>query len=566
MAVSRLKSSAARRAGSSRREFVKRSGGVALALSAGPLLKACGGSDSEDNPAAPQAPIGSFQHGVASGDPLSDRVILWTRVTPAAAGSMLVDCVVASDPSMANIVTRTAATTDAARDYTVNIDVAGLQPNNTYYYRFEVAGAQSPVGRTRTLPVGTASRLRMAVVSCASLAHGFFNAYRRIAERADLDVVVHLGDYIYEYGNNEFGSLRSYEPAVETVTLGDYRTRHAQYKRDTDLQEMHRQHPMIAIWDDHEVADNAHATGALNHTEGAEGAWTARVAAALQAYYEWMPVRPVDAADRRRNNRSFSYGNLVDLVMLEERLAARSPQVQTITGTSGLFAQSGEFTDPSRQMLGSAQEDWLATRLRMSTARWKIIGQGVMFAQLKVEPARNAAGGGLFINSDQWDGYQPARDRLYEVLKGSASSPPVDNVVVLTGDVHSSWAADLSQDPNNPDTATGGYDPATGAGSRAVEFITTSVTSPALIDLGVTEDVVMSINPHFRYVELTRRGYMLLDVDATRVVGEWWYVDTIESRSSGQVFGAAFQVQNAAQRLTPASQTSPRIDAPALAP
>jgi alkaline phosphatase D len=142
----------------------------------------------------------------------------------------------------------------------------------------------------------------------------------------------------------------------------------------------------------------------------------------------------------------------------------------------------------------------------------------------------------------------------------------VDNVVVLTGDVHSSWAADLSQDPNNPDTATGGYNPATGVGSRAVEFITPSVTSPAIIDRGVTKDVVMSINPHFKYVELTRRGYMLLDVDATRVVGEWWYVDTIESRSSGQVFGAAFQVQNAAQRLTPASQTSPRADAPTLAP
>jgi len=565
--MGRLRSNSVRRAGTNRREFVKRSGGVAFALGAAPLLQACGGADSDDRPGPPpQAAIGSFQHGVASGDPMSDRVVLWTRVTPAAPGPVTVDCVVASDSSMASVVTVTSTATDATRDYTVNVDVGGLQPNSTYYYRFAIAGAQSPVGRTRTLPTGTAARVRMAVVSCASLAHGFFNAYRRIAERADLDVVVHLGDYIYEYGNNEFGSLRAYEPPVETVTLSDYRTRHAQYKRDIDLQEMHRQHPMIAIWDDHEFADNANANGAANHTDGAEGTWGARVAAALQAYYEWMPVRVIDATDRRRSNRSFSYGNLVDLLMLEERLVARSPQLQTNTGTTGVFAQSGDFADPSRQLLGSVQEGWLAGRLRASTAKWKIVGQGVMFAQLKVEPAPNAAGGGRFLNSDQWDGYQPARDRLYDVLKGSSSSPPVDNVVVLTGDVHSSWAADLTQDPNNPDTATGGYDPATGAGSRAVEFVTTSVTSPPIVDPGIQVAAVKLINPHFKYIELTRRGYMLLDVDATRVVAEWWYVDTIETRSNGQSFGVAFQAQSTTKRLVTASQTSPRADAPALAP
>ena len=564
--MGRLKSTAVRRAGTNRREFVRRSGGIAFALSAAPLLQACGGANYDDPPGSPQAPIGSFQHGVASGDPLADRVILWTRVTPAAAGSVAVDCVVASDSSLANIVTGTSTTTDATRDYTVNVDVAGLQPNTTYYYRISIAGAQSPVGRTRTLPVGTATRLRMAVVSCASLAHGFFNAYRRIAERADLDLVVHLGDYIYEYGSNQFGSLRAYEPPVETLTLSDYRTRHAQYKRDSDLQEVHRQHPMVAIWDDHEFADNAHVDGAANHTEGAEGTWGARVAAAMQAYYEWMPVRVVDAIDRRRNNRSYAYGNLVDLIMLEERLVARSPQLQTDISGFGVFDQSGEFADPSRQMLGSAQEGWLAARLRESTAQWKIVGQGVMFAQLKVEPAPNAGGGGRFINADQWDGYQPARDRLYDVLKGNASSPPVDNVVMLTGDMHSSWAADLTQDPNNPDTATGGYDPATGAGSRAVEFVATSVTSPLVVDPVIPESAVKLINPHFKYIELTRRGYMLLDVDATRVVGEWWYVDTIETRSQGQSFGVAFQVQNGAKRLIPATQTTPRADAAALAP
>jgi len=457
-------------------------------------------------------------------------------------------------------------TTDAARDYTVKIDVAGLQPNTTYYYRFSIAGAQSPIGRTRTLPSGTATRLRIAVVSCASLAHGFFNAYRRIAERADLDLVVHLGDYIYEYGNGQFGNARAYEPPVEAITLTHYRTRHAHDKREADLQELHRQHPMIAIWDDHEVADNSNVDGALNHTEGAEGTWTARVAAALQAYYEWMPVRVVDAGNLRKNNRSFAYGNLVDLLMLEERLVARSPQLQTNTGTTGVFTQSGAFTDASRQMLGSEEEDWLATRLRASTAKWKFVGQGVMFAQLKVLPESNAAGGGRFVNTDQWDGYQPARDRLYEVLKGNATSAAVGNVVVLSGDAHSSWAADLAQDPNNGDTASGGYNPATGAGSRAVEFVSTSVTSPAFPEIGLAESALKLINPHFKYIELSRRGYMLLHADATRVVSEWWYVDTIANTSSGQSFGAAFQVQDGANRLAPAAQTTPRANPPALAP
>ena len=561
--MGQLKTSAAHRAGPNRREFIRRAGDTAVALAATSLLEGCGGkTDAGANP----SPSGSglFRHGVASGDPLSDRVILWTRVTPEAAGAMAVDCVVATDAALTNIVARVSLTTDAARDYTVKTDVAGLQPNTTYYYRFATAGAQSPIGRTRTIPAGTAARLRIAVVSCANLAHGFFNAYRRIAERADLDLVVHLGDYIYEGGN---AAIRAFEPAVETVTLADYRTRHAQYKRDVDLQEMHRQHPMIAIWDDHEFASNANATGSENHSEASEGTWAARVAAALQAYYEWMPVRVVDAADLRKNNRSFAYGNLVDLLMLEERLVARSPQLPGNVGTADIFTQTGAFTDPTRQMLGSDEEDWLATRLRTSTAKWKFVGQGVMFAQLKLQPAPNANGGGRFVNPDQWDGYQPARDRVYEILKGNASAPAVGNVVLLSGDAHSSWAADLNQDPNNADPASGGYDPDTGAGSRAVEFVATSITSAMILDTGgFAESVLQLINPHFKYIDLTRHGYLLVDADATRVVGEWWYVDTITTTNSGQSFGAAFQVQDGTNHLIAAAQTSPRAGAPALAP
>jgi len=190
-----------------------------------------------------------------------------------------------------------------------------------------------------------------------------------------------------------------------------------------------------------------------------------------------------------------------------------------------------------------------------------------MFAQLKIVPASNADGGGRFINPDQWDGYQPARDRLYDVLKGGGSVPGVGNVVVLTGDAHTSWAADLTQDPNNDDLGSGGYDPATGEGSRAVEFVDTSVTSPTFYDTqGLAASTVRLINPHFKYIDLTRRGYMLIDADASRVVSEWWYVDTVATPSSGQSFGAAYQVQDAANRVTPAGQTSPRANPPPPAP
>jgi len=562
--MGRIRTSTVRRMGTSRRNFLRRTGAAAVALGTGSLLAACGGGS--DDPVAIPAGSGTFRHGVASGDPLADRVILWTRVTPASTGSVSLECVVATDPGFSSIVVRQSLSADATADYTVKTDVTGLQAQTTYYYRFSSGGATSAVGRTRTLPAGNASRLRLAVVSCSNLAQGYFNAYRRVAERADLDLVLHLGDYIYEHGASS-GDVRIHEPATETVTLSDYRTRYAQYRRDADLQELHRQHPMIAIWDDHDIASNANVTGSQNHTEGAEGTWTARVAAALQAHYEWMPVRVVDAANPRKDYRSFAYGNLVDLMMLEERVLARSPQLPTNTSIDNVFTQDGAFADPSREMLGAEQHDWLAGRVRSSTAKWKFVGQGVMLAQLKILPATNAAGGGRFINPDQWDGYQPARDRLFDVLKGSGGLPAVDNVVVLTGDAHSSWAADLTQDPNNGDLASGGYDESSGAGSRAVEFVDTSVTSPSFYDtFGLAASTLRTINPHFKYIDLSRRGYMLVDADATRVVSEWWYVDTVASPSSGQSFGAAFQVQDGTRHLVPAGPTAPRTNPPAPAP
>ena len=334
---------------------------------------------------------------------------------------------------------------------------------------------------------------------------------------------------------------------------------------------MHRQHPLVAIWDDHETANNSWKEGAENHQPATEGAWSTRVRAALQAYYEWMPVRVADPTQPRNNYRCYAFGDLADLLMLEERLGARSEQLpMTIALPNGqmAFAQVGPYLDPTRQMLGANEEAWLFEKLRKTGTRWKVLGQGVMFAQLKAVGAPNALGGGAFLNSDQWDGYAPARERIYNVLKGGASGPKVDNTVVLTGDIHSSWAADITPDPNNPSTNAGGYNPITGEGSLAVEFVGTSVSSPG-IDTDTSGAVAASLkpaNPHFKYINLNRRGYLLMDLTPERAVGEWWYVDTVEAHSNIETFAIAFETRSGANRLTASVQTTPRADAPALAP
>jgi alkaline phosphatase D len=543
-----------------RRGFLRRSGGTAAALAAAlPMAGAVAAADKS-----------LFLHGVASGDPLADRVILWTRITPASPRRTVeVRWEMATDPALSRPVARGVVRTDASRDHTVKVDAGGLRPGTTYYYRFVCEGVASPTGRTRTLPAGATPHVRIAVASCSNHAAGWFNAYRRIAERADLDLVLHLGDYLYEYGPNEYGSVREPDPPHEMVVLSDYRRRHAQYKSDPDLQELHRQHPVVAIWDDHEITNDSWRDGAQNHTEGAEGSWPGRVQQGLQAYYEWMPVRQPDPAQPRRNQRAFRIGDLIDLVMLEERLGARSQQLAATIPTAfgNGFVQAGAFADPGRTLLGTEQEAWLGHRLRTSIARWKFIGQGVMFAQLKLAGAPLAQGGGVFLNTDQWDGYQPARNRLYAVLEGDAANPPVGNVVILTGDIHSAWAADLSRDPNNPVVAAGGYDPASGAGSRAVEFVGTSISSPGVDDPGdQIAALLRSINPHFKHIDLNRRGYMLLDATPERVVCEWWNVETVQVPSPLQTFGVAFEVRHGSNRLAPAAQTLAPAAPPAPAP
>lgn len=551
------------RSGYTRREFLRRGAGAAAVLG----LPACGGGSSGGRAPADGAAQTVFRHGVASGDPLQDRVVLWTRISADRAAPQRVEVVMATDPGLTQNLRRFEGEASAEHDWTVKIDADGLAPGTTYYYRFSTLGQDSPVGRTRTLPSGRVDRLRIAVLSCASYAHGFFNAYARVAERADLDLVLHLGDYLYEYGNGEYGDARDYEPAHEILDLEDYRTRHGYYRLEPELQELHRQHPLVCVWDDHESANDAWQGGAQNHQPDLEGDWAPRKAAAQRAYAEWMPIRAPDPA---RIFRSFTLGDLAELVMLDTRLFARSEPLTPTLGVPGIpfgvFTASGPFLDPARTLLGDEQEAWFIDRLRRTPARWKLIGQQVMFGQLKLLGAANALGLSQYINADQWDGYPVARQRIFDALAGDADTPAVDNAVVLTGDIHTAWAMDLTPDPNHLLPALGGYNALSGEGSRAVEFVATSVTSPGLEDLRLVEPVLRLNNPHLKHVNLAAKGYLLLDLTPARCLGEFWNVDTIATRGRGQHLDAAFETLDGGNRLRAAPASQPRVDAPLLAP
>ena len=556
----------------SRREFLRRGGYASLALAA-PVLPSCSNDGDRTSNTLAGTPLETvFLHGIASGDPLSDRVILWTRVTPPAGMSSVPGSVkVYQEPGLTTLVGSMDFSASAARDFTVKLDFTGLRPGTAYYYRFEALGFQSVIGRTRTAPAAGVSRLRFGVVSCSSYAHGYFNAYSHLAKRADMDAVLHLGDYIYEYGTGEYGDVREYEPPHEILTLDDYRTRHAQYRRDADLREAHRQHPFITVWDDHETANNAWRDGADNHTEGAEGAWVQRKAWAIQAYYEWLPIRQADPGNAERIYRAFHYGDLADLVMLDTRIIDRDLQ-------AGLL-DAAAINDEARKLLGPAQLAWLSEQLGAPGATWRLLGQQVMFGQLRIPslPELSALSGipieqlqtllqslplvstgGLMINTDQWDGYRAERARLFELFE----SLPAVNAVVLTGDIHTSWCMDLSRDPANPLV----YSPLTGSGSLGVEFVCTSITSPGLEQLNPLVPVLQLVNPHMKYVDLAQKGYLLLDITPERLVGEHWYIDTIAESGGGESFGAAYAVDAGARHLVAAEQTEARADAPPLAP
>lgn len=566
----------------------------------------------------------AFSHGVASGDPQTGRVIIWTRVSPEQPGPVPVRWIVARNRELTDVVKTGVIETTEARDYTVKADVTGLRAGAPYFYGFRAGAAESTVGKTKTLPTGQLSSLKLGVVSCASFPHGFFNAYAALAERDDLDAVVHLGDYIYEYGLAGYGGDTAIQlgrvpsPEVECIRLSDYRARHAQYKTEAELQAAHAAAPWIVVWDDHETANNSFATGAENHNEG-EGQWANRKQAALQAYYEWMPIRdPEPGAAFEAINRSFAFGNLASLIMVETRLLARTqpldynaqlpielqrwnfanpnapvairdnepdvptmqrlPRIyETVRGElrpvldwrraqslvsdpknlpAGFFiapdvpALNALLNAPDRQLMGAAQEQWLADELHASVRSgtiWQVLGNQILMAPVNA-PDLSATPAPLVdalerllpgvkqqlkltrfpfpLNTDSWDGYPGARSRVLADIRAAGG-----NALVLTGDTHTAWANELED----------------GQGRVAVEFGTTSITSPSDGDYFAPFNIdfaggVRARNPHVKFTDPLHRGFLLLTLTPEQATAEFFAVSNILSKEFETTRVAAFTV------------------------
>ncbi|MDN0194790.1 alkaline phosphatase D family protein [Streptomyces sp. S.PNR 29] len=529
-----------------RRTVVKAA--AATAALAGPLTAALPARAAADAPA--------FLHGVASGDPLPDGILLWTRVTPTpeaipgsgAGPDTEVGWIVAKDRAFTTIVAKGSVTATAASDHTVKADIRGLEPATDYWFRFSAGGTDSPVARTRTAPATDAAvtGLRFGVVSCANWEGGYFAAYRHLAARGDLDAWLHLGDYIYEYGTGQYGTrgtvVRPHAPTHEILTLADYRTRHGRYKTDPDLQALHAAAPVIAIWDDHEMANDAWSGGAENHTEGTEGTWSARQAAAKQAYFEWMPVRPAVAGTTYRRLR---FGKLADLSLLDLR-SFRSQQVSV---------GNGSVDDPNRTITGRAQLDWLKAGLKASDTTWRLVGNSVMISPFAIgslsadllRPLAKLLGlpqEGLALNTDQWDGYTDDRRELLAHLRAHA----IRNTVFLTGDIHMAWANDVPYDAGTYPLSA----------SAATEFVVTSVTSDNLDDIvkvpegtvsAVAAPVIRAANRHVHWVDTDRHGYGVLDLTADRAQMDYYVLSDRTRRDATSTWARSYRTRSGTQKV-----------------
>lgn len=506
------------------------------------------------------APAVGFRHGVASGDPLADRVILWTRITPESAGedrSIDVHWQMAHDRDMQDIVVAGIATTGLERDYTVKVDAFGLEPGRTYYYAFSAGTAQSPVGRTKTLPGKDVDQVRFAVFSCANYPAGYFNVYADAALRDDIDVALHIGDYIYEYDDTGYATDHAQElgrlsdPPNLLLVLSDYRRRYAQYRTDRDLQAVHARLPFIAVWDDHEFADDAWRDGSADHEPARDGPFSLRKAAAIRAYLEWMPIRQPDPERPERIYRSFDFGRIASLHMLDTRIVGRDQQIMmsSYTDAQGRFDEAkyrADIASPHRSMMGEEQLAWLEAHVRQSKAVWQIIGQQVLMARFEYplpvalgelscaeyaslqECARRDPAGlqtrdkaalaapHLPCYLDSWDGYQADREKLFAIMRRHDR-----NMVVLAGDTHNAWASDL-------------YD----AQGRlvGVEFAGPSVSSPGMECSHPDEDPVdvartmTDIMGPLYYAQTSKRGYMIVTATEREVRCDWRFVDTVFSR------------------------------------
>jgi alkaline phosphatase D len=496
----------------------------------------------------------SFNHGVASGDPLQDRVILWTRITPSGAGDVAYRWTLTPVDRRAGGARQGQGVTGPDRDYTVKVDVTGLEPAREYTFQFEAGGVKSPTGRTRTLPSGVTDKVVLAVASCTLYPNGYFNAYQAMADLPRVDAVLHLGDYIYEYGgpdsygmNSAVAGERPHDPPHECVSLADYRRRHAQYKADPQTQAAHARAPWIVVWDDHETANDSYATGAQNHQPETEGDWNTRKAVALKAYFEWMPIRePAPGRSQAEAAlRSFHFGDLASLIMVETRLTARDRQLNydrdlpVGSGDAVVASFREKLADPARRMMGPAQEAWIAGELDRSVKAghaWQVLGNQVVMArvlpyspkrdltpeQLAQLPERLRSRLGQYerlselrlpVALDMWDGYPADRERLYQVVQGTGARP-----IVVSGDSHSFWANELH----------------TADGQRvACEFGATGITSPGAGELAPglnAGEPVAKANKEVVFNDQVSKGFVLLTLTRDEARADMVAVSTIVAK------------------------------------
>ena len=500
--------------------------------------------------ALPGAALGAvaagFTHGVASGEPGPDSVLLWARFAGADDGVVL-RYEVSDSLDFAKPITGGEARALADRDWCAKAVATGLEPGRWYYYRFVAdTGEISPVGRTRTLPVGQVERFRLAVFSCSNLGFGFFNAYAHAAEDGAFDAVAHLGDYYYEYEKGEYPSLkqlvsgRELLPENEIVTLADYRARHADYRADPDLQRLFQAAPWIMVWDDHETANDSWKGGAENHQPETEGPWRVREAAAMRAYHEWLPVSD-------EIWKAYEIGNLATLFRLETRLTARDEPFDLSAIEKGSDAEvaaaltkfrDGAWRDSAHTLMGAKQEAWLAEGLKASRRAgkpWQVLAQQFVMGSLLLptnvaegmrpdspEEVRSrifgriaATKAGLPFNMDAWDGYPAARTRL---LAGARAADA--NLVVLSGDSHNAWANNLVSGKTAAGVEFGGHSVTSPGAERSLAWIAPDRLATDLV----------ALNPDLKWCDTAQRGYMAVELTPARSTCEWRFMDTVRQK------------------------------------
>lgn len=456
-----------------------------------------------------------FLHGIASGDPLQDRVIIWTRISNTDPLHLLADWEIAENPSFSKGLQKGQYAITADHDHTVKIDVEGLKAGHTYYYRFRYKGVYSITGNTKTLPAAlNGASFSMAVVACNNWEDGYFNSFRFLAKKKEVDVVLHLGDYIYEYGSGEYGNPavdRTNLPLHEILTLQDYRQRYAHYRTDADLQLLHAQKPFIMVWDDHEFANDAFVDGAQNNQPG-EADWTKRKQAAMQAWFEWLPVRAATAKEMRRK---ISIGEDIELLLMDQRLTGRTAQKTK---------EDPAFFDADRSMLGKEQLNWLLQEIAGSKASWQLIGNQVMFTGYNVKEGRKQP-----KYADWWLGYPAERQQIIDAIKARQNR----NTIFLTGDHHQTFVLGL-QSAGTP---------------YAWELLTPSITSKNLDrltpqEIADTEEMLQdpSINPHLLFADVKSHGYYITVMNNTQLRTDYYVVDTVLHRDAKEYKAASFVV------------------------